>query len=118
MAIGPRSKICACRARRRFPAKCRWWWAIISMAGAGIGVWLATLLGNILLLLLGLLVWLVAWTIGMGLAVGALRNSWSSATPAVVRKKAWLGIGISVVSFALVATYIIALSVAANKLSG
>jgi ABC-type antimicrobial peptide transport system permease subunit len=92
--------------------------ALISLCGSAVGVWLATLLGSVLALLAGLLAWLVAWPIGVGLAVGALRNAWSSPTPESLRRKAWLGISISVFSLILVLTYIIALSVAANRLLG
>jgi hypothetical protein len=92
--------------------------ALISLGGSAVGVWLATLMGNIIVLLLGLLVWIIAWPVGVGLAVGALRNAWSSPTPDSLRKKAWLGIGISVFSMVLVVTYVIALSVAVNKLIG
>jgi hypothetical protein len=92
--------------------------ALISLGASAIGVWIATLSGSIIVLVVGLLAWLVTWPIGVGLAVGALRNSWSSPTPDSLRKKAWLAVGVSIFSMILVITYIIALSVAVNKIVG
>jgi hypothetical protein len=92
--------------------------ALIALGASAVGVWLAMLFGSILLLVLGLLAWLICWPIGVGLAVGALRNAWSSPTPDSLRRKAWLAIGISIFSIILVVTYVIALSVAINKIVG
>jgi hypothetical protein len=115
---GPRSDLVA---NPRLADKAAVWSirvALISLGGAAVGVWIATLAGSILVLIAGLLVWLISWPIAVGLAIGALRNAWSSPNPAPLRKRAWIAIAISAFSMVLVITYIIALSVAINKIAG
>ena len=60
--------------------------------------------------------WVLTWAVGMGFAIGALRNAYSSATPGDVRKKAWGAIGISLFSLVLVITYMFALVIAAQRI--
>lgn len=90
-----------------------------SIVSAGAGAGLAVNLGlGLLVLVLGLLGWLVAWTAGMGLAIGALKNAYSSATPGDVRKKAWGAIAFSAFSLVLVVLYLFALVIAAERITG
>jgi hypothetical protein len=91
--------------------------AIASIVCAGAGAGLAVNLGlGLPPLLVGKLGWLVAWAVGMGLAIGALRNAYSSATPGEVRKKGWGAIGISAFSLMLVIVYLFALVIAAQRI--
>lgn len=92
--------------------------AFASIMCAGAGVWLAINFGMGLLPLgLGMLGWVLCWAVGMGFALGALKNAYSSATPGQVRKKAWGAIGISAFSLVLVVLYIFALVIAAQQLA-
>ncbi|MEO8287859.1 MAG: hypothetical protein ABI670_15630 [Chloroflexota bacterium] len=91
--------------------------ACASLVFAGLGAGLAVNLGfGILPLLLGMLGWIIAWTVGMGLAIGALRNAYSSANAVMLKRKAWGAIGVCAFSLVLVITYIFALVIAAQRL--
>jgi hypothetical protein len=81
---------------------------------AGTAVWLAAPFG-LPALCAGFAGWVIAWTVGMGLARGALRNAWASATPSTVKRKSWGAIGISAFSLIMMVLYIFALAIAAEQ---
>jgi hypothetical protein len=91
-------------------------WSTGSIFVAGTAVWLAAPFG-LPALCAGFAGWVIAWTVGMGLAVGALRNAWASAAPSPVRRKSWGAIGISAFSFILIALYIFAVVMAAERIT-
>jgi hypothetical protein len=91
-------------------------WASGSIFVAGTAVWLAAPLG-LPALCAGFAGWVIAWTVGMGLARGALRNSWASETPSTVKRKSWGAIGISAFSLIMMVLYIFALVIAAEQIT-
>ena len=79
------------------------WFALGSVAAFWLGVFFTNFAG-ILAFLAGLVVWLGTWTASVGLAIGAIRNSFSSATPSRTRTRAiaalvFGGAGLVVVCF-------------------
>jgi hypothetical protein len=91
-------------------------WAFGSIFAAGTAVWFAGPFG-LPALCAGFAGWLIAWTVGMGLARGALRNAWASATPTTVRRKGWGAIGISAFSLVMIVLYVFALVIAAEQIT-
>lgn len=91
-------------------------WSVGSIFVAGTAVWLAASFG-LPALCAGFAGWVIAWTVGMGLARGALRNAWASATPSTVKRKSWGAIGISAFSLIMMVLYVFALVIAAEQIT-
>ncbi|HET9496543.1 MAG TPA: hypothetical protein VFR15_20130 [Chloroflexia bacterium] len=92
-------------------------WSVGSIFVAGTAVWFAAPFG-LPALCAGFAGWVIAWTVGMGLARGALRNAWASATPSTVKRKSWGAIGISAFSLVMIVLYTFALVIAAEQITG
>lgn len=88
--------------------------AFLSIAVAGIAVWLAYFFG-ITACTFGLFLWWFCWLGAVGLAVAALRGAYASNTPEIVRRRAKVSLAVSGVNMVLALGFIWGLTQAIER---
>ncbi len=89
--------------------------AFVSIAVAGVAVWLSNFFG-LTACTFGLFLWWFCWLGAVWLAVSALRGAYASQTPEVVRRRAKLSLVVSAVNMVLALAFIWGITQALERL--
>lgn len=79
--------------------------AFLSIAIAGMAVWLSNFFG-LTACTIGLFLWWFCWLGAVGLAVSALRGAYASNTPEIVRRRAKVSLAVSGVNMVVALAFI------------